>query len=469
MIMPGSNDKSETSAQRELRTLRDYVHLLADAIDKSPMPFVAIYPDGRTMAFNEAFARLTGYTEEELRGMQWVMYLTPPEWHEREAQAMEELRKSGQPQSYEKEQMSKDGSRTLVQVILGQTTDKDGKVLYYYALISDRSEKQRADRLEVDLLEAREGGSGLMGTVFEGVAIVQNGKIIAANDRFAEIAGHPAAELAGMEESRLMTPAARGLVSQAITGLSGSAGATMNRKDGSTVSVEMLSQDVMHKGAPARAVRILDVSEKAKFQEDREQLLKQLAGVSEELSALRQVSAIPVNVAQPEQAMDTLLRNLATLVRADSGMIMVREGDRLVARSVHGNGDRFPAGYSEDIGEGYPGKVVNDNQEVFVEDVQADASVPEGMRAAGARSLMGVPIRHSSRIIGVLQVAWSQPHSRNDREGRLMEIAADRCASAIMASSISETSKASEDIGSVLSEINSQLSSSLNLGIPNGR
>ena len=125
-MMPGSNDKSETSAQRELRTLRDYVHLLADAIDKSPMPFVAIYPDGRTMAFNEAFSKLTGYSEEELRGMQWVMYLTPPEWHEREAQAMEELRKTGQPQSYEKEQMSKDGSRTLVEVILGQTADKDG-------------------------------------------------------------------------------------------------------------------------------------------------------------------------------------------------------------------------------------------------------------------------------------------------------------------------------------------------------
>lgn len=467
--MPGSNDRSETSAQRELRTLRDYVHLLADAIDKSPMPFVAGYPDGRTMAFNEAFARLTGYSEEEIRSMQWVMYLTPPEWHEREAQAMEELRKSGRPQAYEKEQMSKDGSRTLVEVILAQTTDKDGKVLYYYALIKDLSEKQRADRLEKDLLEAKEGGSGPLEAAFEGVALFQNGKLVAANDRYVDIVGYGASELVGMDESQLMTPGLRGTASTKLAGPSGVFETTMKRKDGSTASVELVSKDILHKGAAARLVRVMDVSERAKFQDDREQLLKQLAGVSEELSGLRQVSAISVNVAQPELAMESLLRNLTTIVRADSGMIMVRDGEKLVPRIKQGNGDKFPAGYSEDIGPDFPGKVVSENQGLFVDDAQADQSISEPLKAVGVRSIMGVPIRHSANIIGVLQVGWSSLHAQNEREMRLMEIAADRCASAIMASKMSETSKASEDIGSVLSEINNQLSSSLNLGISHNR
>jgi hypothetical protein len=82
---------------------------------------------------------------------------------------------------------------------------------------------------------------------------------------------------------------------------------------------------------------------------------------------------------------------------------------------------------------------------------------------------MAVPIRHSANIIGVLQVGWSSAHAQNDREMRLMEIAADRCASAIMVTRVSETSRASEDIGSMLSEINSQLSSSLKFGMQNGR
>jgi PAS domain S-box-containing protein len=467
--MPGSNDKSETSAQRELRTLRDYVHLLADAIDKSPMPFVAGYPDGRTMAFNEAFARLTGYTEEELRGMQWVMYLTPPEWHEREAQAMEELRKTGQPQTYEKEQMNKDGARTLVEVILAQTTDKDGKVLYYYALIKDLSEKQRADRIGKELQEVREGSSSILDTGFEGVAIFQNGKLMASNDRYAEIVGYTASELVGMDESQLVSPGPRGMVSAKLAGPTGVSEAKMNRKDGSTASVEIISKEVQYNGGGARAVRVMDISERAKFQEDREQLLKQLASVSEELSGLRQVSGISVNVAQPELAMDSLLRNLTTIVRADSGMVMVREGEKLVPRSTYGAGDKFPSGYSEEVGTSFPGKIVSENQGIFVEDVQSDASISEPLKAAGARSILGVPIRHSANIIGVLQVTWSSHHAQDEKEMRLLEIAADRCASAITASKISESSKASEDIGSVLSEINSQLSSSLNLGMSRSR
>jgi len=298
---------------------------------------------------------------------------------------------------------------------------------------------------------------------------VQNGKIMTANARYAEIVGYEPSELIGMEESQLVTPGLRGLVGPKINGPSGVSEALMKHKDGTASSVELAAQEMQYKGAPARLVRVLDISERAKFQEDREQLLKQLAGVSEELSALKQVSGISVNVAQPEMAMEALLRNLATIVRADSGMIMVRDGERLVARSVHGNGDKFPAGYSEEITASYPGRVVNDNQGVFVEDAQADPAVSEPLKAAGARSLMGVPIRQSSNIIGVLQVAWTTPHAQSDREMRLMEIAADRCASAIMASRISESSKASEDIGSMLSEINSQLSSSLKLGMPGNR
>ncbi|MBI0583078.1 MAG: PAS domain S-box protein [Methanomassiliicoccus sp.] len=468
--MPVSNDKQETNAQRELRTLRDYVHLLADAIDKSPIPFVAGYPDGRTMAFNEAFTKLSGYTEEELRNMQWVLYLTPAEWQEQEAQAMEELRKTGKPQTYEKEQANKDGSRTPVEVILSQTNDRDGKVQYYYALIKDRSEKQRADRLEQQLQEAGEKAQDINGTAFEGVVIFQDGKVAVANERFAEMTGYELSELKGVEEATLVTPGLRGLIYSQVTEASnGTSEAMLNHKDGRTVAVEVRSREVQYKGAVAREDRVWDVSERARYREDKEQLVKQLASVSEELSGLNQVSTISVNVAQPELAMGALLRNLATITRADGGAVMVRKDDKLVAKTVHGFGDKIAVGQVEDISTLFPGRIITENQGKYVEDAQVDLSVSETLKAAGARSVMGVPIRHSSNIIGVLQVAWNAPHPETEREMRLLEIVADRCASAIMASSISEHTKVSDDLGSVLSEINTELSSTLNLGMSNFR
>lgn len=465
IIMPSPTDKPESSAQREIRTLRDYVHLLADAIDKSPMPFVAGYPDGRTMAFNEAFTKLTGYNEEELRNMQWVLYLTPPEWQEQEAKAMEDLRRTGQPQHYEKEQASNNGSRTPVSVVLSQIMDREGKVQFYYALLTDRTEMKRAEALEKEVQEMKEKEQALMGATFEGVAVVREGNIMGANEHLAEIAGYTTAEMNGLPESALLTPGLRGLASSQLSGPSGTSEAMINHKDGHTVPVEVHVQDVVSHGTPTRVLRIRDISERVRYQADKEQLLRQLAEVSEELSGLKQVSSISVNVAQPDLAMDSLVRQMAMITGADSGVVMERNGDRLAPRSVYGMGDKLPPGYTEDIGSLFPGKLVTTNQDLHIEDVQVDTEVSEVLKATGARTLMGVPIRNGGNIIGVLFLGWGAPRPINDREMGLMEIVADRCASVIMSSNVNEQTRANEDFGSMLSEINNELNTTLKLGM----
>ncbi len=259
--MNNNEDRTETNAQKELRILREYVHLLADATDKSPLAFAAGYPDGRTMAFNEAFARLTGYSEEELRGMQWILNLTPTAWQEKEANALDQLRSSGHYQTYEKEFEGKDGSRTPTEVLINQIRDKDGKVLYYYQLIKDLTDRKRADmldkeaadlsdqiekiknevfglraengKLEKAISDFRERSSYLGGSAFEGLAIVQEGKIVETNDRYAELTGYTKSEIIGLPLSNLVTPGLRGLVSPQISGAAeGTFEVMLNRKDG---------------------------------------------------------------------------------------------------------------------------------------------------------------------------------------------------------------------------------------------
>ncbi len=464
-IMSNLNEKPEINTQKELRILREYVHLLADAMDKSPMPFVAGYPDGRTMAFNEAFAKLTGYSEEELRSMQWVLYLTPAEWQEQEAQAMEELRRTGQPQTYEKEYASKDGSRTPVGITLGQTNDKEGKVQYYYALVADLSEKKNTEKLEKELLEIKERTQLMVGTAFEGLAIVQDGKIVEVNERYAQMIGYEPSELVGMSLASLVTPGLRGLVTPQLSGATeGTFEVMLNCKDGRTLTVEIISRDIMYKGTEVRMDRVKDISEKKKAQEDKEQLLKQLTEVSEELSDLTQVATISVNVAQPDLAMDGLLRNLAVVTRAEAGMVMVRNGEQLLARAAFGFGERMAPGYIESVSALFPSSIVAENHALYVENAQAESNVSAELKTMGAHTLLGVPIRYGTDLIGVLHVAWTSPRPRNERDVRLLEIVADRCASAIMAANMSEHNRAAEDIGTALSEINSELSSALNLG-----
>lgn len=125
--------------------------MLANFIRLSSQPFATGYPDGSIGIINPAFERLIGYTEEELKAADWVV-LTPPEWREHEKLKLAELRRTGTSVTYEKEYFRKDGSRVPVELLVHLITDAEGKPEYYYAFLSDITERKKHER---ELQEAR--------------------------------------------------------------------------------------------------------------------------------------------------------------------------------------------------------------------------------------------------------------------------------------------------------------------------
>jgi PAS domain S-box-containing protein len=117
---------------------------LADLINRSEQPFAIGYPDGRLGILNGAFERLTGYSVDELRRIDWATVLTPPEWLEQERKSLEELRRTGLPVRYEKEYIRKDGSRVPIELFVHLVKDCEGKPLHYFSFITDITERKRA-------------------------------------------------------------------------------------------------------------------------------------------------------------------------------------------------------------------------------------------------------------------------------------------------------------------------------------
>ncbi|HUH64418.1 MAG TPA: ATP-binding protein, partial [Terracidiphilus sp.] len=80
---------------------------------------------GQILDANDALLRIVGYDREALVSgrIRWTD-LTPPEFRERDAQAIEELDSTGTIQPYEKEYFRKDGSR--VPILIGAATFEDG-------------------------------------------------------------------------------------------------------------------------------------------------------------------------------------------------------------------------------------------------------------------------------------------------------------------------------------------------------
>ncbi|QBG48770.1 PAS domain S-box protein [Verrucomicrobia bacterium S94] len=126
-----------------LRASKEKERLMAKLVMDSNQPVAIGFADGRLGRFNPAFCELTGYTEEELKHIDWATELTPPEWLEAERRALAVLVRTGEPVRYEKEYIRKDGSRVSVSLFTHLSRSVDGIPDYFYAFISDITELKR--------------------------------------------------------------------------------------------------------------------------------------------------------------------------------------------------------------------------------------------------------------------------------------------------------------------------------------
>ncbi|MBF0509905.1 MAG: PAS domain S-box protein, partial [Deltaproteobacteria bacterium] len=134
---------NETIAQREAS--QRHAALLSDLLEHSSQPFGLGYPEERLGICNSAFPQLLGYSMEEFMMLNWAKDLTPPEWQEHEKLMLEELRRTGQPVRYEKEYFRQNGTRVPVEMFVHLCQDAMGQPQYYYAFVTDITERKQAE------------------------------------------------------------------------------------------------------------------------------------------------------------------------------------------------------------------------------------------------------------------------------------------------------------------------------------
>jgi PAS domain S-box-containing protein len=99
--------------------------------------------EGRFLEANDAFLRIVGYDREDLvSGLVHRTAITPPEWRDRDARTVEELKRIGTAQPFEKEYLRKDGSR--VPVLIGGAMFEEG-TNQGVGFVLDLTERKRAE------------------------------------------------------------------------------------------------------------------------------------------------------------------------------------------------------------------------------------------------------------------------------------------------------------------------------------
>jgi len=129
-----------------LQESQEKASFLAKLLENSSQPFAIGYFDGRVGIVNSAFLILTGYSRAELANLDWARSLTPPEWLPAEQARLAELQRTGQPVRYQKEYIRKDGSRVPIELFVHLARDEQGQMQYYYAFLTDITERQRTEQ-----------------------------------------------------------------------------------------------------------------------------------------------------------------------------------------------------------------------------------------------------------------------------------------------------------------------------------
>ncbi|QGY44094.1 PAS domain S-box protein [Maribellus comscasis] len=137
-----TEEKSNKSIARE--------KVLADILRNSPLAFALGYPDGSIELFNKAFEDLTGYSEEELRGISWNVVLTPQKWRNKEEEILSELCLAKKQVRYEKEYIHKSGRIIPVELYVKAKFNESGDLVHLFAFVTDITDRRKnTDELEL--------------------------------------------------------------------------------------------------------------------------------------------------------------------------------------------------------------------------------------------------------------------------------------------------------------------------------
>jgi len=151
------------------------------------------------------------------------------------------------------------------------------------------------------------------------------------------------------------------------------------------------------------------------------------------LEAVQSVTDAALGYLPLDELLNTLLNRIATILNTDTAAFLLLEEStsELVATAAKGIEEEVEAGVRIPLGKGFAGRIASERRPITIPDVDhADIFNPI-LRERGIRSLLGVPLLTEGSVIGVLHVGTLTPREFVPVDAELLQLAADRAATAI--------------------------------------
>jgi PAS domain S-box-containing protein len=241
-------------AEEALRESEERFRTLSDAAFEA----LAVHDKGKVLDANETYASMFGYDLSEVIGMH-ALDFAAPESRDLVWKAIV----SGRQEPFEAVGVRKDGS-TFVGEVCGKAIPYQGRMVTVTA-IRDISERKRA---EDALRESEERFRTLADAASEAIVIRKKGKIVDANQKFAEMFGYEVSEAIGMDALDFAAPGSRDLLRQRILSRCQEPfEGTALRKEGSAFPCEVCGRPIPYRGRTAAVVAIRDLTQRKRAEQ----------------------------------------------------------------------------------------------------------------------------------------------------------------------------------------------------------
>ena len=128
-----------------------------------------------------------------------------------------------------------------------------------------------------------------------------------------------------------------------------------------------------------------------------------------------------------------LLERTRAILRADTAAVLLLDfsSGELIATAAAGLEDEVRQGVRVPVGRGFAGRIAAEHQPVILDHVDHDTVLNPILWAKGISTLMGVPLITGGKVIGVLHVGSLTPREFTREDLELLQLAADRAATAV--------------------------------------
>ena len=234
--------------------------------------------DGKLISTNKMTCSMLGYTEDELKGMDFSSIADEIE--------ISEIIKRGNVLSRELSYRTRRGEKVPVLFSASAVRDKEGEMVGIVITALDITERKK---MEQELRESEEKYRALVDNALVGIGIHQDGKIVYANEALASMFGYSLEEGIGASIADMIHPDERDFVMkmaqrrQAGFDVPTTYEIQLLKKDGSSFYALVSNALIKYNGRPATLITVADITD-TKVRKELEQVNKELEAFSYSVS-----------------------------------------------------------------------------------------------------------------------------------------------------------------------------------------